>query len=149
MSQHITQHSTRRSGTTRTGGAGIGLLVVLIGVVLGMWLLFGKTGPGGSSYMGNMSETKKDAEDLGLTLQARQVAMMVAQQEMARGKYPESIAEIEDFDPSTLVDQWDQPFTMTLVREGRSVKAIELRSPGYDQVLGNEDDVVHVERLPL
>ncbi|MFG0294197.1 MAG: hypothetical protein ACF8MJ_13735 [Phycisphaerales bacterium JB050] len=135
--------------TARTGGAGIGLLVILIGVVLGMWLLFGKTGPGGSSYMGKMSETKQDAEDLGITMQARQVALMVVQQELASGTYPESLDEIEDYDASTLVDQWDQPFTMTLVREGRSVKAIELRSPGYDQVLGNEDDVVHIERLPL
>ena len=133
----------------RRGGAGIGLLVVLLAVVIGAWLLFGKSGPGGSSYMGNIQETREDGERLALTMQARQIALMVSQQELATGRYPESMDEIEDFDAGELVDDWDQPFQMTLVRNGRSVDAIELRSPGYDGVLGNDDDVVHVERLPL
>lgn len=134
---------------SRRGGAGIGLLVVLIAVAIGLWLMFGKTGPGGSSYMGNVQEAREDGENLAMTMQARQIAMLVAQQEMATGRYPESIDEIEDFDPSTYVDDWDQPFQMSLVRNGRSVDAIELRSPGSDGVIGNEDDIVHVERLPL
>lgn len=133
----------------RRGGAGIGLLVVLLAVVIGMWLLFGKTGPGGSSYMGNVQEAREDGESLAMTMQARQIAMLVAQQEMATGRYPESMDEIEDFDASTLVDDWDQPFEMKLVRDGRSVDAIELRSPGADGVLGNDDDIVHIEKLPL
>ena len=134
---------------SRRGGTGIGLLVVLIAVVIGLWLMFGKTGPGGSSYMDKVQETREDGENLALTMQARQIAMLVAQQEMATGRYPESMDEIEDFDPSTYVDDWDQPFQMSLVRNGRSVDAIELRSPGSDGVIGNDDDIVHVERLPL
>jgi len=137
-----------RANTCR-GGAGIGLLVVLIAVAIGLWLMFGKTGPGGSSYMDKVQETREDGENLAMTMQARQIAMLVAQQEMATGRYPESMDEIEDFDPSTYVDDWDQPFQMTLVRDGRSVDAIELRSPGSDGVLGNDDDIVHIERLPL
>lgn len=133
----------------RRGGAGIGMLVVLLAVALGLWLMFGKTGPGGSSYMGNIRDTQQGAKDLALTLEARQIAMLVAQQEMASGRYPESLEEIEDFDASTLRDEWDQPFSMKLVRSGRSVDAIELRSPGADGIANTEDDIVHIERLPL
>jgi hypothetical protein len=143
---HPSDRSSR--STNRTAGAGIGLLVVLIAVVLGMWLLFGRTGPGGSSYMGNIKETQDDAKGLGVALQARQIAMLVAQQEAATGDYPESMDEIEDFDPSTLVDEWGEPYRMKLVREGRRVSHIELRSAGSDGRFDSEDDVVHLEKLP-
>lgn len=140
-------HRSQRS-INRTGGAGIGLLVVLIAVVLGMWLLFGKTGSGGSSYMGNIKETQDDAKGLGVALQARQIAMLVAQQEAATGTYPESMDEIEDFDPTTIVDEWGEPYRMKLVREGRRVSHIEFRSAGSDGRFDTEDDVVHLEKLP-
>lgn len=137
-----------RCPNARTGGAGIGLLVVLIAVVIGMWLLFGRTGPGGSSYMGNLKETRDDAESLVITRQARQIAILVAQQEMATGEYPESMEDIEDFDPSTFVDEWGEPFRMQLNREGRKVSAIQLRSAGPDGLFDTEDDTVHLEKLP-
>ncbi len=134
--------------TRRTGGAGIGLLVILIAVVLGMWLLFGRTGPGGSSYMGNIKETQDTAKGLGVTMQARQIAMLVAQQEAATGAYPASLDDIEDFDPNSMPDEWGEPYRMALVRDGRRVTHIELRSAGPDGQFDTFDDAVHLERLP-
>lgn len=143
QSKHFGHQSKRR-----IGGAGIGLLVVLIAVVIGMWLMFGKTGPGGSSYMGNINETREDSKDLAITMQARQIAILVAQQETTTGNYPESMQDIEDFDPQTFVDEWGEPFGMKLIREGRRATGIELRSAGRDGLFDTEDDVVHIEKLP-
>jgi hypothetical protein len=134
--------------THRAGGAGIGMLVVLIAVVIGMWLLFGQKGPGGSTYIENIQKTQEDSKSLAITLQARQVAMLVAQQEAATGTYPESMDEIDGFDPSTFVDEWGQPYRMELIREGRRVRSIEIRSAGPDGLFGTDDDVVHLENLP-
>lgn len=143
------QHTPRSQHPThRTAGAGIGLLVVLIAVVIGMWLMFGQKGPGGSTYMENIQKTQEESKSLAIGLQARQVAMMVAQQEAATGTYPESMDEIDDFDPSTLVDEWGEPFRMALIREGRRVRRIEFRSAGPDGLFDTEDDVVHLENLP-
>lgn len=144
------KHHTPRSQhpTQRTAGAGIGLLVVLIAVVIGMWLLFGQKGPGGSTYIENIQKTQEDSKSLAIALQARQVAMLVAQQEAATGTYPESMNQIDDFDPTSLVDEWGEPFTMKLIREGRRVRSIEFRSAGPDGQFDTEDDVVHNEKLP-
>jgi len=122
--------------------------VVLIAVVIGMWLMFGQTGPGGSTYIENIQKTQEESKNLAIGLQARQVAMMVAQQEAATGTYPESMDEIDDFDPSTLVDEWGEPFRMVLIREGRRVRNIEFRSAGPDGLFDTEDDVVHLENMP-
>jgi len=134
---------------TRRGGAGIGMLVVLIAVALGLWLMFGKTGPGGSSYMGNIRDTRDSSKSLGIQLQARQVAMLVATQHASTGTYPEKIEDVEGLEGAYMIDEWDQPFVMTLNRTGHTVRSIELRSPGPDGILGNEDDIVHTEPLPF
>lgn len=138
----------KRGIRTGHGGAGIGLLVVLIAVAIGLYLMFGQTGPGGSSYMGNVKETRDRTADLGIQLQARQIAMLVAQQHSMTGRYPETLSAVEGLELGYLVDQWDQPFEMKLHREGQRVRSIELRSPGPDGQLGSEDDIVHTEPLP-
>lgn len=130
----------------RRGGAGIFLLLLLLGVGLALWLYFGNTG--GGSYAQKVVETKKQGEQLNMTLSTRQLGLLIAQYREANGKLPATIEDLE-IAPGTFTDAWDNPVTFKVKSDkGGPDTVIEYRSAGPDKEEGTEDDIVQEEGLP-
>lgn len=121
---------------SRRGNAGILLLVVLIGLAIGLWLMFGPTGSDGSSYADKVVETKEMGEELADDLQLRSIGQVVTAYKLETGKMPESMDDIPD--ARVVVDRWEQEYRLRKVDDF----TFEIQSPGPDGLFDTEDDLV-------
>lgn len=138
--------TTREPRPRCAGFSGVFLLVILLGVGVMLILMFGNLG--GPSYVQNVVTAKKRGESLSIGIQARQLAILIADYRMNHdGRVPSTYQEM-GADPSSFLDQWHRPlrfrFEGTNTRDAREVLVI---SDGPDEKPDTPDDII--ERVPL
>ena len=128
-------------------GAGIGLLLMMIVILIGMSMYFGAFG--GKSYMQTVVASKKHAIDTVQDISTGQLNQCIAIYKMNNNRLPQTA---EELDAGPLLDPWKRPMTFaykTEKGEGLEVIYVIWRSAGPDGAMNTPDDIVKEDRLPI
>jgi hypothetical protein len=144
------------SDTRRGNGALI--LVVLIAMAIMLYLYFGSTGgsggsgtskpgSGGTTYMGQVQQTRKKGREEATAINTQQLSILIAQyRQENNGKLPKTPADMEG--GAAFNDQWGHEMTFSF-ETSRDKTTVKYHSNGPDGEVGTEDDVVRVDVLPF
>ncbi len=135
------------NGSRRGGAAGGLILLLLIGVALGLVLMFGNFG-GGKSYMQNVAGAKKKGEQTNISLLAHSLVQMIT---AIRTADPD--ATPQNFDelgasPAAYTDPWGNPIRWEYDDPQRPT-SVTVISDGPDGQAGTEDDLREERELPI
>lgn len=145
------------SDTRRGNGAMILSLLIVMAIVL--YLYFGNTGgssggggstskpgSGGSSYMGQVQQTRKKGREEANQISTAQLCTLISiYRDANNGKLPKTPQDMEG--GAEFNDQWGHPMTFSF--EGtRDKTVVKFHSNGPDGEPGTEDDVTRTDVLP-
>jgi len=124
--------------------AGLSLLGILVVVAIILVMYFGSFG-GNKSYMQQVQQTKKDSEQLNLSLQARDLATGIAAYALTNNDRMPQTYEDMGLNQSSYVDPWGNPMRFEIT-DGPP-REVVLISNGPDGQPGTADD--QTGRAPL
>lgn len=133
--------------STRNGSAGLGILVVLIGLAIVLFIAFGNMG--GKSYMKTVAEAKEEAEQTVTHAYLAEIARMTGMYELTNARYPNSMDELIAFAGEGGVwanDPWGNPYAISV---DANAKTVRITSAGPDGQPGNDDDQTFDQRIPM
>lgn len=126
-------------------GNGALILVVLIAMAIILLLMFGG---GNSSYMNQVSNTKKKGRETVNEINTSQLSLLIAQYRQANGKLPTTWEEMEA-PAASYTDQWGTPMTFTCETDKRTGQTkVTYRSNGPDTEPNTADDIVRKDNVP-
>lgn len=128
----------------RRGGAGAGLIGLLVVLLIGL-LIYAVSGGGGGSYTDQLIESRKTGMEVRQNITTNQLVILIAAYRQERGKLPTTPADLES--PGAFNDPWGQEMTFSC-KEGPTGTVVTFRSIGPDGQAGNEDDVTREDKLP-
>ena len=132
----------------RSLGAGIGLVLSLVVMLIAMSMYFGTFG--GKSYMQTVAAGRKQAIRTAEDISTQQLNICIAQYKLQHNRLPQTAEEL-DVGPA-LLDPWKKPMTFSYQtqREGSHESTTVIwRSAGPDGVMNTEDDIVKHDKLVL
>ena len=125
------------------GGAGLGLLVLLLALLIILVMYFGNFG--GKSYMQNVATARKSAVQLKADIDTHNLTELIAACYLSNNstlpKNPEETGQ-----PAVFMDQWHHPITFEYKKEGERTFVV-YHSDGPDGQANTEDDVVKTDEL--
>ncbi len=148
------------TGARRGNGALI--LVVLISMAIILYLMFGmstggsssggstsKPGSGGSTYMGQVSKTRKQGKETAADINTQQLCVLIAQYRNENGKLPKTPADLGD-SQTYFKDAWGNEMTFSCEEQKATGKVmVKFKSRGPDGEANTEDDVTRADSLPF
>jgi hypothetical protein len=136
----MTQNNVGRRGN------GALILVVLIAMAIILFLMFGG---GKSSYMNQVSNTRKKGRETVNEINTGQLSILIAQYRQTSGKLPATWDEMEA-PRESYTDQWGTPMTFTCDTDKRTGQTkVTYRSNGPDTEPNTADDIVRTENVPF
>lgn len=139
-------------------GNGALILVVLIAMAIMLYLYFGSTGSsggggggstskGGTSYMGQVQQTRKRGREEANQISTQQLSILIAQYRVDNnGKLPKTPADLEA--GAAFNDQWGHEMTFSF-ETSREKTTVTYHSNGPDGEPGTEDDLTRTDVLPF
>ncbi|MCA9282565.1 MAG: type II secretion system protein GspG [Phycisphaeraceae bacterium] len=133
--------------SSRLGSAGLGILVVLIGLAIVLYLAFGNMG--GKSYMKTVADAKDKAEDTVTHIYLNQIAQLVGMYELNNARYPNSMDELIRYSGDGGAwsnDPWGTQYTISV---DKNTKTVHITSAGPDTQPGTADDQTFDQPIPM
>jgi hypothetical protein len=126
-------------------GHGALILIVLIAIAIILLLYFGG---GNSSYMNQVSSTRKAARNTAQDISTQQLSILIAQYRQEHNKLPASPADLDN--DAAFRDPWGGQITFTFKtpRPGGPT-TVTYHSDGPDGQPATEDDVNRTDTLPF
>lgn len=149
--------------TRRGNGALIISLLIVMAIIL--YLMFGSTGggsssggsttkpgsgSGGTSYMGQVSKTRKQGRETAADISTQQLCVLIAQYKNEHNdKLPKTPADMGD-SQGYFKDRWGNEMTFSFEQQKSTGKTmVKFVSKGEDGEAGTEDDVTRTDSLPF
>jgi hypothetical protein len=144
-------------------GHGALIVMVLISMAIILYLMFGTTGGGssggsttkpgsgggGTSYMGQVSKTRKQGKETAADISTQQLCVLIAQYRNENNKLPKAPADLGD-SQSYFKDAWGNEMTFSFEEQkGTGKTAVKFKSKGPDGEANTEDDVTRTDTLPF
>lgn len=149
-------------GTSRRGHGAL-IIMVLITMAIVLYLMFGTGGgggsggstskpgsnSGGSSYMGQVSKTRKQGKETAADISTQHLCVLIAQYRDENNKLPKTAADMGD-SASYFRDSWGGDLTFSFEENRQTGKVmVKFVSKGEDGQAGTEDDVTRTDSLPF
>lgn len=132
---------------TRPGWVGFTLIGLLVVLAIVLMLYFGNSGSG--SYAGAVAQSRRQGLQLASQINARQLVTLIVQFQLANGRLPQSVDEL-DAPPASLLDPWGNRLSFSFGDQPPGqVREVYIHSPGPDGEPDTEDDITQTEPLPL
>jgi hypothetical protein len=141
-------------------GHGALIIVVLLALAIVLYLMFGMStgggsgagstskGGGGSTYMGQVSKTRKQGKAMAQDISTQQLTILLAQyRQENNNKLPKSPTDLAD-SQSAFKDPWGNELTFSF-EDQRGKTVVTYRSKGPDGEANTEDDVSKTDTLPF
>ncbi len=126
-------------------GSGALILVVLIALLIILILYFGG---GKSSYMNQVSNTRKQGKQVAQDINTGQLTTMISQYRQENGKLPKTWEDMEGLPRESYMDPWGKPMTFRCEEDKRGGKTkVIFHSDGPDGEPNTEDDINRAETL--
>jgi hypothetical protein len=150
----------RQSSNRRGHGALIIMVLLVMGIILS--LLFGTggggsgsgsttkpgSGSGGTSYMGQVSKTRKQGKAMAQDIATQQLTLLITQyREANSNKLPKGPGDMGD-DAVYFKDPWGNEMAFSFENQ-RGKTLVTYRSKGPDGEANTEDDVSKTDTLPF
>lgn len=139
----------------RRGGAGAGLIGLMVVLLIGLLIYTASTGGGGGTggsgaggggnYTQQLGATRKQSLEVRQDITTGQLVILLAAYRQENGRLPKSPADLES--PGAFNDPWGQEMTFSF-KEGPAGTIVTFKSPGRDGQFGTEDDVTRDDVLP-
>lgn len=126
-------------------GNGLLILVVLIGLALVLYLMFGNMG--GTSYMGQVNQTRKQGRESVNEISTQQMSLLIAMYRQTNNKLPREPADLDS--PGAFNDQWRKEMRFTFEEKKGQGTIVTYHSAGPDGEFDTADDVKRTDVLPL
>lgn len=148
------------SDTRRGNGALILSLLIVMAIIL--YLYFGtggsggsgngstsKPGSGGSSYIGQVQQTRKKGREEAIAINTQQLSILIAQyRQENNGKLPKTPSDMEG--GGAFNDQWGHEMTFSFEENKQTGKTtVKYHSNGPDGEPNTEDDITRTDVLPF
>jgi hypothetical protein len=129
----------------RSMGAGIGLVLALVVMLITMAMYFGTFG--GKSYMQTVASGRQQAIEMKQDIETQQLLACIVAYQTQHNRLPKTAEEL-DAGPS-LNDPWRKPMTFTYKKgEGNAAPTFVVwRSAGPDGQMNTPDDIVKEDKL--
>jgi hypothetical protein len=125
-------------------GHGALIVVVLIALAIVLYLMFGNMG--GTSYMQQVGETRKQGRAMVETLNTRQLSILIAQYRVEHDRLPRTAADLGN--EAAFRDRWGGPITFTFEESPSGHTVVIYHSNGPDGERGTELDIEQRDTLP-
>lgn len=138
---------TRFSTVANRGAAAFGLIGLLLVMGIILYLMFGNMG--GTTYMDQVVQTKKQGQKLSMDMQTHQLLTSIAQYKLSTDELPESMEDLEA--PSgAFLDPWKKQVRFTCEDDRRTGRTlVHIVSAGPDGEFDTEDDVLSTRDLSI
>ncbi len=125
-------------------GNGALILAVLIVLAIVLFLLFGNMG--GTSYMGQVKQTRDQGRETARQMQTGQMSLLIAMYRQTNRKLPATPADLES--PGAFNDPWGKEMTFSFVESPPQPTTVKYQSAGPDGEFKTADDVEYTDKLP-
>jgi hypothetical protein len=151
--RHADRSIPRRAlgrGHRNAGYAGALILLLLIGVAVMLFLMFG--GPGQPGVAQKALETKEAGEQIADEIQVRSIMQLVAAEMMSPGRdRRDPLPSMDDLGESAraITDHWGNRFRLDYETDpSRRAPTALITSAGPDGQFDTEDDIVYRRSIP-
>jgi hypothetical protein len=132
-----------RSPARQRGNVAFGLIALLIVLLIVLYLAFGA---GGRGLAGAAGGARQRGQEVGASIQTRQLTTMITQYYMTHDELPRTLADM-DAPPAAFLDPWGNPLSFTFQTPPGQRTQVTIRSHGPDGIPNTEDDIIVVEEL--
>jgi predicted PurR-regulated permease PerM len=128
---------------------GHGALILVVLIALAIILIMSFAG-GNSSYVSQVSQTRKQGKQMARDLQTQQVTILFAQYRQENSKLPGSWEDLESVPRESTLDPWGKPMSFSFETDKKTGRTtVTFKSDGPDGEPNTGDEVSKTDTLPF